>query len=184
MNYNQAGQSLGTATVQFKQSADADRAIIDYDQAEVDGKPMYIKLVGTVSQAPVVVKKKKVEKANGKNEQATKQAVKPIVPTMPFNAALMNPLAFGATFPMQPSMFAPAAFNAQQPTNRSQSARGQSNNQSNNRSNNQSNNRGQSTRGQSTRGQSTRGRGGRGGRSVSAQPSMADLDAELDSYHK
>lgn len=154
--------------MQFKKSVDAEKAMLDYDQAEVDGKPMYIKLVGVVSQAPVVVKKKKVEKP-AKKEASINQPTMPSLAPTSFNAALMAPM----TFPTM-QMFAPPAFNAQPPTNRSQST-GSRSGQSNNQSNNQSTNRSTSQRG---------GRGGRGGRTVSAQPSMADLDAELDSYHK
>ena len=59
VNYSQNGVSMGTATVTFRRSADADRAVREYDKAEVDGKPMSIKLIGQLSTVPVVVKKRK-----------------------------------------------------------------------------------------------------------------------------
>jgi THO complex subunit 4 len=57
VNYNQNGASLGTAEVKFHSNKDAEQAVAEYDGAEVDGKPMYLKLVGNVVTAPVVVKK-------------------------------------------------------------------------------------------------------------------------------
>jgi RNA recognition motif-containing protein len=57
VNFNAAGQSTGTATVTFVKRADAERAVQEYDEAEVEGRVMRLKLIGTVVTAPVVVKK-------------------------------------------------------------------------------------------------------------------------------
>jgi len=50
INYDNQGNSLGTAEVSFAQRADAQKAVEEYDGAEVDGKPMYLKLVGATVQ--------------------------------------------------------------------------------------------------------------------------------------
>lgn len=59
VNYNASGQSTGTATVVFVRKADAERAVAEFDEAEVDGRVMKLLLVGSVVTAPVVVKKSK-----------------------------------------------------------------------------------------------------------------------------
>lgn len=59
VNFNSAGKSTGTATVTFHKKNDAEKAVEDYDEAEVDGRPMKLKLIGSVVSAPVVVKKTK-----------------------------------------------------------------------------------------------------------------------------
>jgi RNA recognition motif-containing protein len=59
VNYTSAGVSTGTATVTFARKSDAEKAVQDYDEAEVDGRMMKLKLIGTIVTAPVVVKKQK-----------------------------------------------------------------------------------------------------------------------------
>lgn len=61
VNYNSSGKSTGTATVVFAKKSDAELAVEEYDEAEVDGKPMRLKLVGSLVSAPVVVKKKQAQ---------------------------------------------------------------------------------------------------------------------------
>ena len=102
VNYAQNGVSLGTATVTFRRSADADKAAAEYDRAEVDGKPMYIKLIGQLQSTPHVVKK-----TQPAPPAPTPMAIPPnLTPTLPpgfvaasptmpgFNPAMFNPLAF------------------------------------------------------------------------------------------
>lgn len=174
VNYTQAGQSLGTATVTFKHSADAEKAVTDYDQAEVDGKPMYIKLIGTVSQAPVVVKKKKPtvtqapSHANGAAAMPPSPAFDPSI--LAAAPPAFNPLAFAGAF--NPAAVGRAPFNPRPAGPR----RGSSSSSSSAAP------RGRGAPRGASRGASRGGRGGRGGRGERA-PSQADLDAELDSYH-
>jgi len=58
VHYDQNGKSLGTAEVTFNSTASATKAVKEFDGAEVDGKPMYIKVVGSVIAAPRVIKKR------------------------------------------------------------------------------------------------------------------------------
>jgi len=49
--HDRDGRSLGTAEVSFHKAEDAEKAIEEYDEAEVDGKPMFLKLVTTVASS-------------------------------------------------------------------------------------------------------------------------------------
>jgi len=51
VHYDRAGRSQGTAEVTFGRSQDAEQAVKEYDAAEVDGRPMYLKMI--VSRAAV-----------------------------------------------------------------------------------------------------------------------------------
>merc|ERR1712087_764763 len=66
VQYNAKGKSRGIATVTFVTKANADKAARDYDQAEVDGRPMYVKIVNYSSPGssatPVISKAKSVKK--------------------------------------------------------------------------------------------------------------------------
>jgi len=56
--YNKEGQSQGTAEVTFRAKDDAEKAVTEYNEAEVDGKIMYLKIIAdVVAGAPVVVKR-------------------------------------------------------------------------------------------------------------------------------
>lgn len=57
VNYDQSGTSLGTAEVTFNTSKDAETAVREYDGAEVDGRVMNVKLIGSFVRAPQIVKK-------------------------------------------------------------------------------------------------------------------------------
>lgn len=58
LNYNRNGESQGTAVVTYVRANDATKAVDEFDKAEVDGRPMYMKLVGgVVTQQPRTVVK-------------------------------------------------------------------------------------------------------------------------------
>jgi len=61
VHYDQDRRSLGSAEVQFGNSATATKAVTEYDGAEVDGRPMYLKVIGSLIVAPVsrVVQKRR-----------------------------------------------------------------------------------------------------------------------------
>jgi len=52
VNYDKEGNSLGTAEVTFAKSDDAQKAVEEYDGAEVDGRAMYIKVISTLLPPP------------------------------------------------------------------------------------------------------------------------------------
>jgi len=52
VNYAQTGRSLGTAEVTFGTQQEAEKAAEEYDGAEVDGRPMYLKLTSTIVSTP------------------------------------------------------------------------------------------------------------------------------------
>jgi len=58
VHYNAQGKSRGTAIVIFANPASAIKAVTEYHQAEVDGKPMYVKAV-TYSSKPALTPMKK-----------------------------------------------------------------------------------------------------------------------------
>lgn len=49
VHYDQEGRSLGTAEVTFKNKGSAEKAVEEYDRAEVDGRPMYIRLQASIA---------------------------------------------------------------------------------------------------------------------------------------
>jgi len=67
VHYDQNAKSLGTAEVTFATTAAAAKAVKEYDGAEVDGKPMYVKLVGAVVSIPRVIKKANRDFRSGKD---------------------------------------------------------------------------------------------------------------------
>lgn len=81
VQYNAKGKSRGIATVTFVNRAFADKAARDYDQAEVDGRPMYVKIVNYSSPGspatPVISKaktvKKKTQQKNTKKKSTKKR---------------------------------------------------------------------------------------------------------------
>jgi len=52
IHYNSDGSSQGTGEVQFANKTDAMRAAEEYDAAQVDGRPMYVKVIA--NKVPVV----------------------------------------------------------------------------------------------------------------------------------
>lgn len=56
--YTQSGAGTGTAEVQFASNAAAENAVRQLDQAEVDGRIMYVQIVGQVVQTPVVQRRR------------------------------------------------------------------------------------------------------------------------------
>ena len=48
VHYDRSGRSLGTAQVEYKRAEDAEKAVVEFDRAEVDGREMRIQLMGTV----------------------------------------------------------------------------------------------------------------------------------------
>ena len=196
---------MGTATVTFRRHADADKAVSEYDGAEIDGKAMSCKLIGSVSSGPVVVKKKKSQQAP--QQQLQQNAGAPQLPPgfVAVNPLLAAPFSFPATaaagFPLQPNFNAsvfnqtgfPSAFNqfnnqrgggARQPQQQyqqqqQQSMRGGGQGGRGGQAGGRGGRGGAGGRG----GRGGRGGGGAGGRGPQKEPSAADLDAELDSYH-
>lgn len=67
VHYNAQGRSRGTAMVYFANAAHAIKAVNEYHQAEVDGRPMYVKAVATVSASP----KKKVSQKKTRGRRAS-----------------------------------------------------------------------------------------------------------------
>merc|ERR1712083_1079127 len=59
--YNAKGESRGVALVTFANAASATKAVKEYHQAEVDGRPMYVKAV-SYNTRPSTPKKKKTTK--------------------------------------------------------------------------------------------------------------------------
>ena len=57
VNYDQHGQSLGTAEVTFTSGKDAETAVREYDAAEVDGKIMNVKLIGSFIKTKEIIKR-------------------------------------------------------------------------------------------------------------------------------
>jgi len=59
--YDKNGTSQGSAEVTFRGKDDAEKAVTEYNEAEVDGRVMYLKIIAdVVAGAPVVVKKQRV----------------------------------------------------------------------------------------------------------------------------
>jgi len=55
IHYNRDGSSLGTAEVHFVNKNDAMRAVDEYDAAQIDGRPMYVKVIA--NKTPTVVQR-------------------------------------------------------------------------------------------------------------------------------
>jgi len=168
VNYSREGRSLGTATVVFAQKAHAEQAVAEYDEAEVDGRPMKLKLIGNVVTAPVVVKKQK--------PQVVVQPQAPIIQQPLYIPQTLPQLQFAPSYAQQPRQ--PKQQHQQQPKQhqQQQSARGGAAGRGG-RS-------GKAAESAPQRGGRGGARGGRAGaRQQPKEVSGADLDAELDSYH-
>merc|ERR1711994_1086944 len=73
--YNAKGKSRGVALVTFANAASATKAVNEYHQAEVDGRPIYVKAV-SYNTRPSTPKKKKTTKKKGpakKKKKTTKK---------------------------------------------------------------------------------------------------------------
>jgi len=67
VHYNARGKSRGTAVVSFGNATAAGKAVKEYHQAEVDGRPMYVKLLSTSGAAsPKRVQKRPQKKVSKK----------------------------------------------------------------------------------------------------------------------
>merc|ERR1712087_514402 len=79
VHYNSKGKSRGTAVVTFATKASAGKAVKEYHQAEVDGRPMYVKYLsvsGTVRKASPTVRqqsRKKVQKRVTKRNNSSQK---------------------------------------------------------------------------------------------------------------
>jgi len=58
IHYNSDGSSQGTGEVQFANKTDAMRAADEYDAAQVDGRPMYVKVIA--NKVPIVQQRQPV----------------------------------------------------------------------------------------------------------------------------
>jgi len=79
VHYNAKGKSRGTAVVTFATKASASKAVKEYHQAEVDGRPMYVKYLsvsGTVRKSSPNVRqqsRKKVQKRVTKRNNSSQK---------------------------------------------------------------------------------------------------------------
>merc|ERR1712150_303245 len=71
--YNAKGQSRGAALVTFANGASAAKAVREYHQAEVDGRPMYVKAVSYNARPATPQKKKATKKKTTKKKKPTKK---------------------------------------------------------------------------------------------------------------
>lgn len=69
VNFNAQGQCNGTAEVQFATNMAADEAVKQLDQAEIDGRIMYVHLVGQVVAAslPIVARRRDGARDDGRD---------------------------------------------------------------------------------------------------------------------
>jgi THO complex subunit 4 len=83
LNFDSNGRSRGTGEIVFASRNLALKAVEEYNRAEVDGRPMYLKLVGggtpkkaSVKKSPVVKPKKKSTKKKKPQVQSKKKSKK------------------------------------------------------------------------------------------------------------
>merc|ERR1712080_678400 len=69
--YNAKGKSRGVALVTFANAASATKAVKEYHQAEVDGRPMYVKAVSYNTRPSTPKKKKTTKKKTTKKKSKT-----------------------------------------------------------------------------------------------------------------
>jgi len=188
VNYDKDGTSLGTAEVTFAKPDDAQKAVEEYDGAEVDGRAMYIKVISTLLPPPpkqlvVTPSAAKIAQQQMYQQQAQHQQQHQQHQQQQHQYA------------PRPSRSSPRQFNVVRGNGRGRGTRGRgapaSSGQSNRGRNAPARGRGGGGGGGSSNGSSGRGRGagrgrGRGGSSRGGKQkdvSAKDLDAELDSYH-
>merc|ERR1712038_298532 len=75
--YNAKGQSRGAALVTFANAGSAAKAVREYHQAEVDGRPMYVKAVSYNARPATPQKKKATKKKGGKKGKKKFKKQKP-----------------------------------------------------------------------------------------------------------
>merc|ERR1712038_1317094 len=71
--YNAKGKSRGVALVTFANAASATKAVNEYHQAEVDGRPMYVKAVSYNTRPSTPKKKKTTKKKTTKKKGPAKK---------------------------------------------------------------------------------------------------------------
>merc|ERR1711997_716672 len=71
--YNAKGKSRGVALVTFANAASATKAVKEYHQAEVDGRPMYVKAVSYNTRPSTPKKKKTTKKKTTKKKGPAKK---------------------------------------------------------------------------------------------------------------
>jgi len=69
LNFDANGRSRGTGEVIFANKNQAQKAVDEYDRAEVDGRPMYLKLVGGAEPAAPVRRQIVVKPVGGRKVQ-------------------------------------------------------------------------------------------------------------------
>merc|ERR1712083_849833 len=74
--YNAKGKSRGVALVTFANAASATKAVKEYHQAEVDGRPMYVKAVSYNTRPSTPKKKKTTKKKTTKKKGPAKKKKK------------------------------------------------------------------------------------------------------------
>merc|ERR1712154_194351 len=74
--YNAKGKSRGVALVTFANAASATKAVNEYHQAEVDGRPMYVKAVSYNTRPSTPKKKKTTKKKTTKKKGPAKKKKK------------------------------------------------------------------------------------------------------------
>jgi len=175
VNYNSQGRSTGTATVTFVKKSDAEKAVDEYDEAEVDGRMMRLKLVGTVVTAPVVVPKKKPVVQQQQQRQHVQQAAS--------QSAARQPIPLASSIPIQTLYAQPLVY---RPTNQPRAKPAQQK-----QTKPAAPARGGASGGRGSRGgrggASARATGGRGGSGASGSKkplTQEELDNEMESYHE
>merc|ERR1712165_617112 len=74
--YNAKGKSRGVALVTFANAASATKAVNEYHQVEVDGRPMYVKAVSYNTRPSTPKKKKTTKKTTTKKKGPAKKRKK------------------------------------------------------------------------------------------------------------
>jgi len=98
VNYDSSGQSTGTATVVFSSTKSAEKAVKDFDRAQVDGKTMSLRLIGQVITKPVVIKKNQNNQNISnqiQNQQQFNSQLNPFLNQNSYNPFNINPFAIG-----------------------------------------------------------------------------------------
>lgn len=153
LNYDRDGNSKGSAEIEFKDAKGARKAVTEFDLAEVDGKPMSVKILGTIITSSKVVKSSPRDREGGERDR-------PVVVTRG-RGHDDSSTAFGRGFQ----------------TNRVQ----RGDRYGGGRRGSGGRGRGGRSRGGGRGGSS--GRGGRsGGYKKEAEKTAAELDAEMDAY--
>lgn len=76
IHYDREGRSVGTAVVTFKKSADALKAVDEYDSAQVDGRAMYVKVIANKSPTVMVPQRQMVQPVPVRQSATVKMAAR------------------------------------------------------------------------------------------------------------